>query len=72
MRRQAAGVAQLDEQGAAIASTTLPRLLPDPPTVGLDAHLRRFGPLPGDAAGLIEDVRLAGLRGRGEQASRRR
>ncbi len=49
----------------AVESGTLPRLLPDPPVVGLAAHVEHFGANPRQADGLIDAVRHAGLRGRG-------
>ncbi len=51
---------------SAAPPTTLPRLLPRPATSSLAAHLDRYGPLPsGSPAKLVEEVRQAGLRGRG-------
>jgi NADH:ubiquinone oxidoreductase subunit F (NADH-binding) len=45
---------------------TLPRLVARPPATALAAHVDRYGALPaGSAATLVEEVRRAGLRGRG-------
>ncbi len=44
---------------------SLPRLLPPDGDSGLDAHLRRWGPMPAGGAGLIFEVQKAGLKGRG-------
>jgi NADH:ubiquinone oxidoreductase subunit F (NADH-binding) len=43
----------------------LPRLLATAAGPGLDAHFRRWGPMPGGAPSLIGEVERAGLRGRG-------
>ena len=44
----------------------VPRLVPSPPATSLAAHLGRFGPMPTrPAASLVDEVRAAGLRGRG-------
>jgi NADH:ubiquinone oxidoreductase subunit F (NADH-binding) len=63
--RRPGGARRPSTSGAPIVAGTLPRLLPDPPTVTIEAHLDRFGPMPVQAAGLVEEVRRAGLRGRG-------
>ena len=50
----------------AAATSTLPRLVPTPAATSLAAHLAHFGPLPlATGTALIDEVRQAGLRGRG-------
>jgi NADH:ubiquinone oxidoreductase subunit F (NADH-binding) len=44
---------------------TLPRLIPNRPVTGIEAHLGWYGPAPRSGAGLIAEVERAGLRGRG-------
>ena len=44
---------------------SLPRLLSRDGDSGLDAHLRRWGPMPAGGVGLIFEVQRAGLKGRG-------
>jgi NADH:ubiquinone oxidoreductase subunit F (NADH-binding) len=58
-------VASADRLRAPMEAGTLPRLLPDPPAVGLPEHLEHFGSRPDRTAELLEAVRGAGLRGRG-------
>jgi NADH:ubiquinone oxidoreductase subunit F (NADH-binding) len=48
------------------AALTVPRLVPSPAATTLAAHLARFGPLPIRPGGtLVDEIRAAGLRGRG-------
>ena len=56
----------LTRAAGAAPPTTLPRLVARPATATLAAHLDRYGPLPRPSgATLVEEVRKAGLRGRG-------
>ena len=44
---------------------SLPRLLAGADGPGLDAHFRRWGPMPAGGPALVDEVERAGLRGRG-------